>query len=617
MSRGPGVGWRRAAVIVAAAVLAYANSLHGPFIWDDALTVVQNQQIREWRLPDVLTPERELPVAGRPLVNVTFAVNYALGGLSVTGYHAVNVALHVACALVLFGLLRRTLSLPTIPWPERRRRPPALGDSASDIALVAALLWGVHPLNTEAVNYVTQRTELMMALFYLLTLYASLRAIAPCGEPFRLAGSTAVIACAAGMACKESMVTAPVMVVLFDATLVFGSLSAAVRARWRFYASLALTWVVLGALLASDPRPHSAGLASGSNPWTYLLNQPEVITQYLRRALWPQGLIALYGWPTQMTIAQMWPYGVLIVVLLAATFVAFVKRPALGFLGAWFFVTLAPASSIVPIATEVGAERRMYLPLMGLVVLAVIGAWRAFKAWREPLWLATGLVIVALGATTFARNRDYASPAQLARTSLDARPNDLSRHFLGVALINAGKRAEGIAQLRRATATDPRAYYDLGMAYYAGDQLDEAVAALDTFAQREPKLLEVVTARLTMARVFARKKDWPRTIEQSREALRMNPAAAAAREMLVASLGNHGIALVGDGHLAEAIGVFREAVRLNPANPDTQRNLAVAYFDSGDMTQAEEHAKQGLALRPSDEVMRDVLAKSRGSRGPE
>ena len=148
--------------------VAYVNSLRQPFLFDDMAAIVDNQEIRQLSDVRVLLPERERPVAGRPLVNLTFAVNYALGGLDVVGYHAGNVAIHILCGLLLFAVVRDTLGLP--------RLPGALGRRAAPIAFAAALLWMLHPLNTEVVTYVTQRTESMMALFYLLTVYASLRA---------------------------------------------------------------------------------------------------------------------------------------------------------------------------------------------------------------------------------------------------------------------------------------------------------------------------------------------------------------------------------------------------------------------------------------------------------
>ncbi len=365
--------WWRASLLVLAGLFVYWNSFSGPFVFDDIESIVENHQIRSlWRFADVLAPERELPTAGRPLVNASFAINYALGGLDVRGYHAWNLGVHLACALLLFGVVRRTLQMPAL-----RAR---FGAHAIDLAFAVALLWAIHPLNTEVVDYLTQRTESMMGLCYLATLYASLRAAV---EPSWRWPVLAVTSCAAGMACKESMVTAPVMVALYDRGFVFSSMKDAIAARWRLYAGLASTWILLALLLRSGPRIHSAGFSTGVSAWTYLLNQTVMITRYVRLSVWPRALVVTYGWPVSLTLGDVLPQALFVAALLAAAVIALVRKPALGFAGAWFFLTLAPTSSVVPIATEVGAERRMYLPLIALVSLAVIGSAALWSVIRQ------------------------------------------------------------------------------------------------------------------------------------------------------------------------------------------------------------------------------------------
>jgi hypothetical protein len=353
----------------------YANSLSGPFVMDDVLSIVENRQIREWwRLSGLLFPERELPVAGRPVVNVSFALNYALHGLDVGGYHVWNIAVHLGCALALFGIVHRTLLQGDLA--------ARFNGKAADLAFAVALLWALHPLNTEAVDYLTQRTETMMALFYLLTLYASIRSVGSASKGWPI---VTVLSCALGMGSKESMVTAPLMVVLYDRVFVFGSIAQAVRSRARLYAGLAATWLLLAGVLWSGPRIHSAGFSTAVSPWTYLLNQAAMVTHYLWLAVWPRALVANYGWPRPLTLGDVWPQALFLVALLAATIAALRRSPPIGFLGAWFFMTLAPTSSIMPIATEVGAERRMYLPLIALVVLGVVGGylcWGLAERWR-------------------------------------------------------------------------------------------------------------------------------------------------------------------------------------------------------------------------------------------
>ena len=210
-----------------------------------------------------------------------------------------------------------------------------------------------------------------MALCYLTTLYCALRAWAhPDGWSWQLA---AVAACAAGMASKESMVTAPLMVLVYDRVFLYPSLGAAFRERRALYIGLAATWVVLAVLMLGEPRT-SVGFDAGVSPWTYFLNQLPIIAPLpvAGGVAAPAGR-RLRPAAARSAAADVIVPGLLVLALGVATLLALRRHRRLGFLGVWFFVTLAPTSSIVPIATEVGAERRMYLPLMALAVLG--GAW--------------------------------------------------------------------------------------------------------------------------------------------------------------------------------------------------------------------------------------------------
>ena len=616
--------WRPAALVLAG-ILLYSNALSGPFILDDHPTVVENTSIRDLgRLTDVLNPERELPVAGRPLVNLAFALNYAAGGLDVTGYHVVNIALHIVCALLLFAIVGRT-----------RYGPAEAGRHiGADVAFAAALLWLVHPLNTEAVNYVTQRTELMMALCYLFTLYASVRG-------WTLA---AIVACAAGMACKESMVSAPLVVLLYDRTFAYTSFGEALRARWRLYAGLAATWIVLGALLWTGPRVHSAGLASGVSPWTYLLNQAVIIPHYLELAVWPRALVVSYGWPEPLTLAAVWPSALLMAALGVLTLVALARFPKTGFLGAWFFITLAPTSSVIPIATEAGAERRMYLPLAGLVVLAVAAAAFLLRKRQWPTFvapLAVGLVALPLAAGTWTRNHDYAVPLELMQHDVERRPSSgVAEIALSAQLIDAGRHQEAIAHLRHAAPRAPRAHYGLGIELLDAGQLDEAVTELRTFIREQPILLEAVDAHLAIARVYGGRRQWADVVPDARAVLAMNPSRqqAADAELLLAdalfglaqydeaakaysahlvlepsntkAVGRLAVCFVALNRLTDAVAAFKRAVEIDPASGEAQRDLATALLDHGDATEAIAHAREAVRLRPTDADARELLARA-------
>ena len=314
--------WWPLAVIALVGAAAYANSLPArPLIFDDLATVSLNPSIRD--LSDVgavFTPPREFPVAGRPLASLSFAINYAIHGERTAGYHVVNLALHLACALLLFILIRRTLSLPGMPSHLDAQR----------LALIAAMLWTVHPLNSEVVDYVSQRTESMMAAAMLLTLYAGVRAAAsPRPARWMLAG---VVTCALGMTCKETMVVTPVIVVLYDRAFLAGSFREAWRRRWRYYAGLAATWLVLATLLVQAGREASNGFDTTiTSSWTYLLNQTVMIVHYLRLAVWPDALVLNFGWVRPLTLAARWPSLIAVTALVAASLYASSAIPGPAF----------------------------------------------------------------------------------------------------------------------------------------------------------------------------------------------------------------------------------------------------------------------------------------------
>ena len=314
--------WRMALLLIAAGSIAYANSLSVPFLFDDKTNILENARFQQlWPLEDVLRDTT------RPVTDLSFAINYALGGPSVRGYHVVNLAVHLLAALVLFGLVFRTL--------RRFDSRPEHGQRARWQAFAVALLWLLHPLQTESVTYIVQRAEALMGLCFLLTLYCVARgAESPHGKGGYL---LAVIACALGMWSKPVMVAAPLVALLYDRAFLARSWREVWRERWALHAGLAATWL----LLVVAPSGHetyetTAGFgvklfSSGS----YMLTQLGVIAHYLRLAVWPAGLVFDYSWLPVTSFEEVLLPSLLIGALIAATIWVWRRHPALGFVGAW------------------------------------------------------------------------------------------------------------------------------------------------------------------------------------------------------------------------------------------------------------------------------------------
>jgi tetratricopeptide (TPR) repeat protein len=606
------VKWRLV-ILALAGALAYGNSLSGPFIFDDSVSIVDNATIRDGLSARAFAPPREVPTSGRPLVNASLAVNYALGRLSVRGYHVANIAVHVACALLLFACVHLTYRRDRVAAPSspaRLRHPTPAPDAGAerrslDIAFAAALMWLLHPLNSEVVDYLTQRTESMMALFYLLTVYASARAL---GSRRRLIWqAAATLSCAAGMACKESMVTAPIVVWLYGGTFMFDSFKTALRQRWRFYGCLAATWVVLAIVLRGGPRVHSAGFSVGVSPWVYLLNQTLMIVRYLRLSLWPDSLVLHYGWPRALTLRDALPYAVVVAILALAAIAALRWRPAIGFLGAWFFVTLAPASSIVPIATEVGAERRMYLPLMAIAILAAAAAaWALDRATRSRALAAAALLVVAvpLTAATAARNREYVSPLGMAQTVLARWPTPVAESMVGQQLAIDGRHDEAIAHLRAAAPDYPRARYHLGGELFNANRIDEAMPELQAFVRDQPTLAEAVPARVMLGRGFMGRRQWAAAEEQFRLVLTMMPPGDPTRTTVVGVLAD---TLFQEQRFDEAASYYRAYLAARPTDGGAATNLGIALSALGKDEEALAAFRLAVQISPRDAVARRNL----------
>jgi protein O-mannosyl-transferase len=596
-----------AALIAAAVVACYSNACSGPFVFDDRTAIVENASIRSFA--DLVKQDRNLPTSGRPLVALSFAANYRAGGLEVRGYHIANVVIHLLTALLLFGVVRRTLVQPRVTALAR-------GDHAS-LAFAIALLWALHPLSTEAVDYMTQRTESLMALMFMLTLYASIRALEK-GARARWQGA-AVIACALGMACKESMVVAPVVVMLYDRIFAFGDLRAAVRGRWRLYGSLAASWLVLGWLIVPGPRSGSVGFSNGVTPWTYLLNQTMMIVRYFRLSVWPTSLVINYGPPAPLTLSQVWPHAAAIVALLMVTAFALVRWPAVGFLAAWVFLTLAPSSSLVPIATEAGAERRVYLSLMALVAGAVLAVDRlaAARRFRSPALGRVALLVTAaaLGALTVARNSEYASALTLAQTTLARWPSASAHGMLGAELASLGRDAEALPELRRAADVDPRAHYNFGITLFNLNDDEGAIRELEAFARAYPLREEIPAAWRVIGTAFARQGNWAEAVRRLRVALGMTPADQATRRLLVSTLIDQGNALGRAGRYADAAASFRQALELEPSSAIARHALAAALYDGGDAAGALVEARRTVAAAPSHAGSYDVIGRALASQG--
>ncbi len=598
-------GWRArwgislaAAVIVLAVWAAYANSFSAPFVFDDLKSVTQNPTIRHlWPLSDVLSPPNTVTgAAGRPVVNLSLAVNYALGGLQVRGYHVVNALIHALAALALFGIVRRTLLRPVL-----RER---FGSAALPLAFVAALLWALHPLQTESVTCIVQRTESLMGLFYLLTLYGFIRAVeAPAPRRWEI---FTVAACLLGMATKEVMVSAPLLVLLYDRTFVAGTFRAAWQARWRFYAALAATWLLLGWLAThTSQRGGVAGFGLGVSSWDYAVTQCRAIILYLRLAVWPSPLVVDYG-ASVARVGEVWPQALLLLALVAGTLVALRRRPVLGFVAFWFFAILAPSSSVVPLVSQTIAEHRMYLPLAAVVVLAVVGGYRWLGARSLPVWLA---LAVAAGWLTAVRNEVYRDPLTLWGDTVAKQPGNMRAQLnLGTALTEAGQLEEARERFAAAVRLDPgnaEARYGYGNILLRLNRPAEAVEQHEAAVRLRP---DYADAHYVLGTALLRQGRAGEAVEHFETALRIRPDFGDVHHTLAGMLAM-------SGRVDEALGHYAAALRLQPDNAGLQEELGNVLMRERRWAEAAEHYAAAARLQPESAALQVALGGALGRSG--
>lgn len=590
--------WLAAALIVIVGLVAYSNSFDGVFVFDDEPAIARNAGLRSlWPLNAAMSAAKDTTLAGRPVASLTFALDYAFSSGALRGFHVTNLVIHLGAALLLYGIARRTLVVASLR--------DEFGPRAPVLALVIALLFVVHPLQTSAVTYIVQRVESLMGFFYLATLYAAIRALDAVGRSKILWMTTATLCCALGMGTKEVMVTAPLMVMLWDRQFAPDRLAS----RRLLHLSLSGTWVILLALTAEGQRASSAGFAFAEMPWwRYLITQSEVVTHYLRLAFLPTPLVLDYEWPAASSLGEVIMPTAFIGVLLVLTLWGLVRRSPAGFAGAWLFVILAPTSSVLPIVTEVAAEHRMYLPLAGVIAFVVLGLFRlvrraaglkAFQG-RGVLGLAAGaavlFTVMAFARLTWERNADYRDYDRIWMDTIAKRPqNARARNNLATSLLARGDFAAAEPHLRVAVElrpSYPEAQANLGVALSAQGRYDEGAIRLERALLLRPDFDE---ARRNLGETYALQRRMAEAVAQYARALEHRPDDVGLLNRAAWIMATARDPRVLDG--ARARQFAERAVTLTRRqDPDSLDSLGAALAELGEFEAAVATTREALGL---------------------
>ncbi|MBN2020945.1 MAG: tetratricopeptide repeat protein [Sedimentisphaerales bacterium] len=553
-------------LLVIVGLIAYSNSFGGPFIFDDVPNIVENPAIRQlWPPTHFFSLPTRSGLAGRPVLTLSFALNYAFCKYNVWGYHLVNLAIHILAALALYGIVRRTFL--------SGRLKEKFGSAAASLAFVTAAIWLVHPIQTESVTYIVQRAESLAGLFYLLTVYTAIRSMQP--NRSILWPVLSVVFCALGMTTKEVMATAPVLILLYDRTFSANSFRAAIKKHRALYLGLAATWFVLVAVRISSAPSETMGFSIDITPIDYAMNQFPVIARYIKLSFWPARLCLYYSWPVIKVWRLIFPSLLTVAVILAVTFWGFIKNRVWSYPLVWFFAILVPSSSFVPIADLI-FEHRVYLSLAGLVVIAVTSSYLllGYLTGKHNLItnrLGLGIaiaVIVALTARTIYRNRDYQSALSIWQSVVKANPMSY------------------------------KGYCNLGSEFKKQGRIDEAMICYQNSLRINP---DYTNGRLGLANLLKSQN-------------RLNEAADLYRRILlkdpnhVEANFNLGRVAHFRGNLDKAVGYYRTALEFKSDYADVHNNLGAALLSQGFFDEAVSHFNKSLQIKPDDAATLNNLA---------
>jgi protein O-mannosyl-transferase len=589
-------------LLSASTLLLYWPALHAPWYLDDMASIVYNPQLH-----DLSTNLRGV-FGRRGLAMLSFAINYRLGGLETFGYHLVSLALHLVCALLVFLLLRRV-------WRD-----------GIELPVLGALLFLIHPLQTQTVNYLVQRMTLLSAAFFLLALYLFVRSRErlASGSPWltpKVAGCY-VGALAAG---ALALLSKEIAAVLPLALLLFSRYFLPEERRWRpllrAVAPFCLAPLLVAALFLLLPLLGGQSLVeltsvdhitsqSQITPLTYLVTEFSVLWIYLKLMFFPYGQALDHSYPlvTQLlTLRNTAAFAG----LLGLGWLAWQLRrrlPLLSFGIAWFFLTLAVESTILPL--DPLFEHRLYLPLFGIIV-ASLGLLQ-----RLPPRLTVtigGVILFLLALLSWQRNHLWADAEALHRDNLRLVPHS-ERVLVNLALqlMLKGQTIEAEDLLRQATRINPRhevSFINLSKLLAEQQRYDETMVILQQGLKANPDSVRLLNNLGTLYRL---QHDPDRAIATLTRALAISPQYEPALTNLGAVYGSLGL-------WSEAERYQRRAIATLVDDPVAYYNLGLALENQGRPTEAVASYQNALQRNPnySDALLHLGLVNLRLGARPE
>ncbi len=548
-------------------LLIYQNSFRAGFQFDDFKAIVENASIRDLRnLPLIFRDN-----GTRPVLFLTFALNYHFGGTSEWGYHLVNLFLHILNGILVYFI---------IVGMSKAYSSDHLNQKANSVALLSSLLFVVHPIQTEAVTYIISRSSVLCTTFYLLSLYLFIKArgegqetpsIFPSRKGYLL---FSIFFFPLALLTKELAATLPFILFLYDFVFIFRHKPESLKERFRLGLYYLPFWMVLMLFLILRYRIFGAlgNTEFSRSIYSNLLSGLHVMVGYLNLLFFPHNQSADPDFSASTSLGEpavLFSTAIIAIIVIIALRLH-KKIPLLSFGILWYFIALLPTSSIVSLQ-DVMAEHRAYLPSVGFfltmgVLITKFSASRAgelsfrFSSLRMMGTLILILMIFSLG--TIKRNPVWGSNIKLWKDAVKKAPlKDRVHANLGLGYEQRGLLDEAITEYKKCLRINPvnvEAIFDLGNAYHKKGWLDKAIA-------------------------------------QYRKSISLDPQHTKSHF-------NLGIMLYKRGLNYEAIKEFEETLRLNQRYAEAHSNLGVVYYNNlKENKKALFHFRHALRLDPNVE----------------
>ncbi|MBF0592641.1 MAG: tetratricopeptide repeat protein [Nitrospirae bacterium] len=609
-------------IIAVVGLLIYSNTFNIPFIFDDIPNIAENLLIKDLRYFTNKSMVHDIPVIynvkdffySRLLGYLTFALNYKLHGLNVTGYHAFNLAVHLINAISVYYLIRLTTKTPFFSRHSRIRDYPV-----DLLAFFGGVLFVAHPIATQAVTYIIQRFASLATMFYLLSVLFYIRARLDPETKYTkhiYALYTAALICAVcAMKTKEIAFTLPMLITAYELMFLEGS----ARKRTLLLAPFILTLIIIpvslvqtnASLLEAGRMEESMQLASSQyiSRWDYLLTQFRVITTYIRLLLLPVNQNLDYDYPIYNTLfSPAVVISLLFIISIAGVGVylyvlsnrpdrdnrCWLRLASFGIL--WFFVSLSVESSIIPIA-DVIFEHRVYLPSVGFI-LALLSVYMIniskFERFQRTIVVPVAvLIVMAFSIAAYARNNTWRNSIAIWEDVVQKSPNKIRPHNnLGADYYDQGRFNEAIRQYETSIQLKPGeayAYLNLGIVYEKQGNLDEASRLYNAALKINPDFPDTHN---NLGDFYYGQGRFDDAIKEYQTAIRLKPSFTEA-------YCNLGVVYNNQGRLDEALTQYQQALRLNPDFPDAHKNLGDFYHNQGRFDDAIKEYQTAIRLKPS------------------